>query len=155
MHSIYTVCKYSRKIKTLRFSLLFLYSFLHLGAEKQNILIPVWTKVTFKVTTREKGSNGARHRLASLVLLAGCCSIRSHFRSNESIHIICPRSSDPFYIVSYYKIWVITSSTHSTFYNWGKLKEISTQDQLDSTKRFIVPPINIAYILFLYHYLRG
>ena len=27
--------------------------------------------------------------------------------------IICPRSSDPFYIVTYYITWVTTSSTHS------------------------------------------
>ena len=27
---------------------------------------------------------------------------------------VCPRSSDPFYIVSYYKKWVTTSWTHSS-----------------------------------------
>ena len=29
-------------------------------------------------------------------------------------HTICPRSSDPFYIVTYYMKWVTTSWTHST-----------------------------------------
>ena len=27
---------------------------------------------------------------------------------------VCPRSSDPFYVVTYYIKWVITSSKHST-----------------------------------------
>ena len=31
----------------------------------------------------------------------------------KHVHTICPRSSDPFYIVSYYIKWVITSWTHS------------------------------------------
>ena len=30
------------------------------------------------------------------------------------IHTVCPRSSDPFYIVSYYIIWVTTSWTYSS-----------------------------------------
>jgi len=32
----------------------------------------------------------------------------------SNLSTICPRSSDPFYIVSYYIKWVTTSWTHST-----------------------------------------
>ena len=31
-------------------------------------------------------------------------------------HTACPRSSDPFYIVSYYMEWVTTSWTHSSLH---------------------------------------
>ena len=33
-----------------------------------------------------------------------------------SLYTICPRSSDPFYVVSYYIKWVTTSWTHSTYH---------------------------------------
>ena len=34
-------------------------------------------------------------------------------RSDPAHGTVCPRSSDPFYIVSYYINWVTTSLTHS------------------------------------------
>ena len=39
--------------------------------------------------------------------------IQRNDTNNEYIfHTMCPRSSDPFYIVTYYIIWVTTSWTH-------------------------------------------
>ena len=39
-------------------------------------------------------------------------------RSDPAHGTVCPRSSDPFYIVSYYINWVTTSWTHSTSIEW-------------------------------------
>ena len=42
-------------------------------------------------------------------------------------YTVCPRSSDPFYIVTYYIKWVTTSWTYSTSWTDGKTR-VSTQE---------------------------
>ena len=36
---------------------------------------------------------------------------KSKLSNRRSLHTVCPRSSDPFYIVTYYIKWVTTSWT--------------------------------------------
>ena len=54
---------------------------------------------------------------------------------------VCPRSSDPFYIVGYYTKWVTTSWTHSS--DWGKRKR-------DSGLMFILSKSHLAFALLSY-----
>ena len=46
---------------------------------------------------------------------------------------MCPRSSDPFYIVRFYLKWVITSWTFSIF--WKILAKGTDQDQRDTQRQ--------------------
>ena len=41
-----------------------------------------------------------------------------HTAMSISVYTVCPRSSEPFYKVSYYIKWVTTSWTHSTVQPW-------------------------------------
>ena len=42
---------------------------------------------------------------------------RTEDRHNNIVHTVCPRSSAPFYIVTYYIKWGTTSWTYSTSIN--------------------------------------
>ena len=46
------------------------------------------------------------------------------------LYTVCPGSSDPFYMVSYYIKWVTTSWTHSNILTAAKKRDISEQKLL-------------------------
>ena len=71
------------------------------------------------LTPSELGSNSLQQLNLSYLLVISLFKIFLHYLIKSILRIrkdtMCPRSSDPFYIVSYKIKWVTTSWTHSIF----------------------------------------
>ena len=76
------------------------------------------------------------------------------FAEKKSLYTVCPRSSDPFYIVNYYIKWVTTPWTHRRIKMLfsSKSYNIITKDNLNRT--FFSDPATIMD-LYPYYYLDG
>ena len=77
--------------------------------------------VGYWLVVRNLAATSGKNEDSSLVPSTGLCFDNNFLSaSNFSIQVVnpayftvCPRSSDPFYVVSYYIKWVTTSWTHS------------------------------------------
>ena len=46
-------------------------------------------------------------------------------KAGPGLYTVCPKSSDPFYMISYYIKWVTTSWTYSMRHHVGNVKSLS------------------------------
>ena len=59
---------------------------------------------------------------------------------------MCPRSSDPFYIVSYYIKWVTTSWTHSSWAPCQDVWPVLTLNQKDCLLKILFMDVGVTHI---------
>ena len=77
-------------------------------------LFPLWLKrsnVGWKLSDSDPFK-----AILPLSIINSINSVHSIYPASIYRHTVCPRSSDPFYAVTYYIKLVITSWTHSTFF---------------------------------------